>query len=93
MPKVLKISVPEKCSGCELCVFEIQRQLKKVGLEGSPIRVFRNKEDQAFLENIKFEIHLDNKVNDLNIKRILEICPNKVFEIIEVDKKEDVLLE
>lgn len=42
MAKILKISFPEKCIGCELCVIEVQRQMGKLGLEGSLIRVFRN---------------------------------------------------
>jgi NAD-dependent dihydropyrimidine dehydrogenase PreA subunit len=43
MSKTLKAVRPEKCNGCELCVLESQRQLEKVGLEESLIRVFTGK--------------------------------------------------
>lgn len=51
MAKVLKISFPEKCIGCELCVLEAQRQLGKLGLEGSLIRVFRNTSVETLTSN------------------------------------------
>ena len=51
MTKILKATYMENCIGCELCVLETQRQLKKVGLEGAPIRIFRKrKEKSEYLE-------------------------------------------
>ena len=84
MSKILKPTGMEKCIGCEMCVFEAQRQLKKVGLEESLIRVFRKKpQDQ---QKTTFELEIDPRINILNIDKIAEICPKKVFEIIEENK-------
>jgi len=81
MAKILKVSFPQKCIGCEICVFEAQRQLKKVGFEGSLIRIFRNKnEGKEFLE---YSIDIDPRLNNLNIESIKSICPTEVFEIME----------
>jgi len=81
MAKNLKVSFPQKCIGCEICVFEAQRQLKKVGLEGSLIRIFRNKKDgKEFLE---YSIDIDSRLNKLDIESIKNICPTEVFEVIE----------
>lgn len=83
MAKNLKVSFPQKCVGCELCVFEAQRQLKKVGIEGSLIRIFKNlQDDKKFLE---YSIELDPRINDLDIERIKNICPTEVFEVTEED--------
>jgi len=41
MSKILKAVLPEKCLGCEMCVYEAQRQMNKLGLEGSFIRIFK----------------------------------------------------
>lgn len=81
MAKNLKVSFPQKCTGCELCVFEAQRQLKKVGLEGALIRIFKKREeDKKFLE---YSIELDPHINKLDVERIKNICPTEVFEITE----------
>ncbi len=81
MTKKLKVSFPQKCIGCELCVLETQRQLNKIGLEGALIRVFRNKKaDKEFLE---YSIDVEPRINDLDIESIRNICPTEVFEILE----------
>lgn len=85
MAKTLKPTQKDRCIGCELCVFESQRQLKKIGLEESLIRVFRKTVPEK--EKTEFNIELDPRVNILNIEKIVSICPRQVFEIIE--KKED----
>lgn len=89
MAKVLKISFPEKCTGCELCVFEVQRQLKKVGLDGAPIRIFNNRKDQSGLTELSFKIDIDPSINALNLEKIANICPTNVFTIEEVDVPEE----
>jgi len=81
MAKNLKVSFPQKCIGCELCVFEAQRQLEKVGLEGSLIRIFRNK--KAGKEFLVYSIDIDPRLNKLDIECIKTICPTEVFEIVE----------
>lgn len=89
MAKNLKVSFPQKCIGCEVCVFEAQRQLKKVGLEGSLIRIFRNKkEGKEFLE---YSIDIDPRLNKLDIEAIKNICPTEVFEVVE--EENDGLIE
>jgi hypothetical protein len=81
MPKILKATQPDKCNGCELCSLEAQRQLKKVGLEESLIRIFRKKgEDPQTIDN---SVEIDPRINMLNVDKILEICPKGVFEVIE----------
>jgi hypothetical protein len=85
MPKILKPTQKDKCTGCELCVFEAQRQLKKVGLEGSLIRIFRKKSPDN--EKILFDLELDPRINILNVEKIASICPKHVMEVL--DKKED----
>ena len=74
MSKILKIVREDKCSGCEMCVMAAQRQLKKVGLEGSYIRIMRHIE-----KGTKFEVCLDPKVRELNINKIVNSCPREVF--------------
>jgi len=89
MAKNLKVSFPQKCTGCELCVFEAQRQLKKVGLEGALIRIFKKREEgKKFLE---YSIDLDPRLNSLDVERIKNICPTEVFEITE--EENDGLIE
>ncbi len=89
MAKNLKVSFPQKCIGCEVCVFEAQRQLKKVGLEGSLIRIFRNKkEDKEFLE---YSIDIEPRLNKLDIEAIKNMCPTEVFEVVE--EENDGLIE
>lgn len=85
MPKILKPTQKDKCTGCELCVFEVQRQLKKVGLEGSLIRVFRKKSPEN--EKVSFDLELDPRINILDVEKIASICPKNVMEVL--DKKEN----
>lgn len=80
MTKILKVKFPDQCNGCELCVMEVQRQLKRVGLEGSLIRVFR---DHSKTGDIEFAIELDPRLNTLDIESIKNICPKNVFAITE----------
>lgn len=77
MSKFLKISFPEKCIGCELCIAETQRQLGKIGLEGALIRILK--------ENA-FSVQIDPSVNKLTLQKIVESCPTGVFTI---EKKEE----
>ena len=77
--KVLSVVFPKKCIGCELCVLEAQRQLKKVGIEGSFIRIFKSE------KGLEFNINLDPQVNTLDIEKIRRICPTQVFEIKEME--------
>jgi ribosome-binding protein aMBF1 (putative translation factor) len=81
MAKILEVKYKNKCTGCELCVFEIQRQMEKVGLEGSFIRVFRDV--SADSEKITFSIETDPRVHSFDIEAIKSICPGAVFEIVE----------
>lgn len=83
MPKTLKVSFPEKCIGCEMCVLEAQKQLGKVGLEGALIRVFRNTNTK--LGNIEYSLEIDPRISSLNVEKIAQICPKFVFEIEETD--------
>ncbi len=89
MAKILKATFPEKCIGCEMCVLEAQRQLKKVGLDGSPVRIFKNKEERVLLGEIIFSIDIDPNVQNLKIEKIAKICPTAVFTIEEVEKEEE----
>ncbi len=84
MSKSLKVSFPQKCIGCELCIMEVQRQFEKVGLEGALIRIFKNKSDNSNF--LKFSIDLDPRINKLNLEKIRDSCPTFVFEIIEEDQ-------
>lgn len=77
MSKFLKVTFPEKCIGCELCVAETQRQLNKIGLEGALIRILK---ENAFL------VQIDPAVNKLNLQKVMGICPTGVFTI---EEKED----
>lgn len=69
-----------------MCIFEAQRQLKKVGLEDSLIRVFRKKNPET--QALEFELEIDPRVNILDVEKISSICPKKVFEVQE-DTKND----
>ena len=94
MKKVLRVSFPQKCIGCELCVMEVQKQLGKMGIEGSPIRVFKNREESILLDKIVYTLDIDPSVNDLNIQKVKNICPTGVFEIEEVNQhQEDRILQ
>lgn len=76
--KVLKATFPKNCIGCELCVREAQAQMKKVGLEGSPVRIFRGRSGKG---KTTFSIDIDPSTKDLDIKSIEKICPTLVFTI------------
>jgi NAD-dependent dihydropyrimidine dehydrogenase PreA subunit len=86
MAKTLKPTQINKCIGCEMCLFEAQRQLKKVGLEDSLIRVFRKKVPEK--QNLEFELEIDPRINILDIEKISSICPRNVFEIMEEPKND-----
>lgn len=81
MTKSLKVKYQKQCIGCELCVFEVQRQLKKVGLDGALIRIIKNKPAED--KKLEFYVELDPQVNHLDIERVLKICPTNVYEIVE----------
>lgn len=83
MAKFLKVSFPENCIGCEICIAETQRQLNKVGLEGALIRVFREKSRNS--EKLTYSIQLDPRVNELDIQKIKEICPTQVFKVVNLE--------
>ena len=89
MAKVLKASFEKNCIGCDLCVVEVQRQLGKVGLEGSPIRIFRSKADSGIL----FTVDLDPSVNKLDIERIEKGCPALVFTLEDGEKEQHELAD
>ncbi len=80
MGKILKVVLPSKCIGCEMCVLEAQRQLGKLGLEGSFIRIFR--------EDVEFSIVLDPQVNTLDVEKIKDICPGGVYEVLDAENYE-----
>ncbi|KKU31982.1 MAG: hypothetical protein UX44_C0002G0015 [candidate division WWE3 bacterium GW2011_GWA1_46_21] len=73
--KTLRVAFPERCVGCELCVMEVQRQLKKVGLDGSLIRILREKSG--------YTISIDPKVDSMGIEKIKLSCPTLVFSLEE----------
>ncbi len=86
MAKILKAKKPEKCIGCELCVMETQQQIKKIGLEGSLIRIFKEAADNH--EDVNFCIELDPRISELDVEKIKDICPAGVYEVeVEDDKK------
>jgi len=76
---------------------EIQRQLKKHGLEGSLIRVFKSaKEGKEICETLEYSIDLDPSINSYDIEQIRKICPKSVFvvaDMTEEENYEDALLE
>lgn len=90
MVRVLKVIFPEKCIGCELCVIEAQRQLGKVGLEGSLIRVLR---DETELGLPVISVDIDPKISDLDLEKISKICPTGVFTVEEVLEEEHGLTD
>ena len=87
MAKVLKVSFPNRCNGCELCVLAIQRQFNRTGLDGSLIRVFRKKE----ADGIVYSIEMDPSINSYDIASIAKACPTGVFEIAEEINEEQFL--
>lgn len=78
--KILKATFENRCNGCEMCVFEIQRQMGKVGLTNCPIRILRD----ASSSNIYFHVEIDESVSKFNIEEVVKVCPVAVFEIVEV---------
>jgi len=78
MSTTVKIKQEDKCIGCEMCVMECQRQLKRVGLAGSYIRVLRN-----INAGSEFKISLDPKILELKSNKIVGSCPREVFEEVE----------
>jgi ferredoxin len=82
LAKILRVAFPEKCIGCELCVYEVQRQLKKFGIEDSLIRIFRNLHEGSTYP--EFTVELDPKVNSYDIEKIRLSCPKAVFIIEEI---------
>jgi hypothetical protein len=81
MAKILKAEFPNKCIGCELCVYEMQRQLERVGLEGALIRVLKTRKLQDKL--LEFSIEIDPRAHSLLIERIKNICPKGVFTLVD----------
>ena len=81
MALTIKPKNSDKCNGCELCVLEVQRQLKKVGLNESLIRIFsKRKENSEYLE---YSIDVDPRISSLDLEKIQKICPKEVFIIEE----------
>lgn len=83
MSKILKATFPKNCIACELCVREAQLQLKKIGLEGSPIRIFRDRNSK---KKISYSVDIDPSINNLDIKKIEKSCPTLVFTIEEEEE-------
>lgn len=71
----LKVVQGKKCIGCELCVMECQRQLNRAGLSGSYIRIMR-----SIKEGDKFEVSIDPKITELELAKIMEVCPHGALE-------------
>ena len=65
-------------------MLEAQRQLQKVGFEGSLIRILRGKNDKG----VSFSVELDPRINKLDIQKIRAICPTGVFTISEENSDE-----
>jgi ferredoxin len=85
--KILKATFENRCNGCELCVLEAQRQLKRVGLTDAPIRILRDTSKSS----VYFHVDIESDVNNLNIKEIAKVCPTAVFEILE-EEDEDIYI-
>ena len=85
--KILKASFENRCNGCELCVLEVQRQLGKVGLTDSPIRILRDTSKST----VYFHVEIDPSVSNLDIKEVLKVCPTSVFESLE-EEDEDLYI-
>lgn len=85
--KILKATFENRCNGCELCVLEVQRQLKRAGLTDAPIRILRDSSKSS----VYFHVDIDNSVNNLNLKEIIKVCPTGVFEILE-EEDEDIYI-
>ena len=89
MARYLRASFPKKCIGCDLCTLETQRQLKKVGLDGSPIRIFRKEKSD---EKIIFSVDVDPSVNKLDVQKIHDICPALVFTLEDSEEEKHELV-
>ena len=87
MAKVLKASLPQACIGCELCIMEMQKQMHKAGLNGSLIRILKNRSETT--SRLEYNIDLDRQINAYDIKKIRDICPTGVFT---VEESQDELL-
>jgi hypothetical protein len=79
--KYLKATFENRCNGCEMCVFEAQRQLGQIGLTNSPIRILRD----ATNSNLYFHVEIDDSLDNLKVEEVLKICPTGVFEILEIE--------
>ncbi len=75
---ILKVIQENRCIGCELCIMECQRQLKRVGLSGSYVRILRD-----LREGDVFKVSFDPRIVKLKVKKIAEVCPRQVFEETE----------
>ena len=64
-----------------MCVFESQRQLKKIGLEESLIRVFRGKNENT--NTVTFDIEIDPRSSVIDTEKIATVCPREVLEVVE----------
>ncbi|HLD51569.1 hypothetical protein A3K34_04180 [candidate division WWE3 bacterium RIFOXYC1_FULL_40_10] len=84
----LTISKSNKCIGCEMCVFETQRQLKRIGLEGSLIRIFR---DNDIGKDSSYKVLIDPTIVACDLEKIAAICPNQVLVISSEDTDEFVI--
>lgn len=89
MAKILKVKFPRNCNGCELCVMEVQRQMGKIGLDGSLIRILRENDSGG----LSFVVDMDPKVNEMSVEEIAKICPTGVFEINDLVEENNGLLE
>lgn len=83
--KILKVNPEAKCIGCELCIFASLRLCGKAGLSDSPIKIFSSGEG--------FNIHLEESVNELDVKKISEVCPKSCFLVEEVDSQAENTVE
>lgn len=82
--KILKATFENRCNGCELCLLEAQRQLQRVGLTDSPIRILRDSSKST----VYFHVDLDPTINKLDLNEIVKVCPTGVFEILEEEDED-----
>ncbi|OGC49241.1 hypothetical protein A3F07_00105 [candidate division WWE3 bacterium RIFCSPHIGHO2_12_FULL_38_15] len=60
----------------------MQRQINKIGFEGSVIRVLKKpRMNTDGADGLEYSIVLDPQINKFDIKKIKEICPTQVFTI------------
>jgi len=83
--KIIKATFENRCIGCELCIYEAQRQLGKIGVIDSPIRILKEKSGNK----IYLHVELDERVQNLNLTELQKVCPALVFEIVEQTEDED----